>query len=114
MKKLDEYIDMIYIQALSSLYKSWDEKNDEHIGYNKNNESKEVEREHLENYLKKRGYVKNTMLEFPLYTKDFTCVAIKDNFVEVWTDVDNNKRPCVIDKSLLTGLPITLNYYERI
>jgi hypothetical protein len=46
--------------------------------------------------------------------KDFTCVFVNKNVIEVWHDKTKNNKSVFINESLLTGLPITLNYMERI
>lgn len=68
----------------------------------------------IEFYLKRRGYTLNNILKRPVWVKDFTCVYIDDNFIEVWHDRTKNNKSVFITDSLLTGIPITLNYMEKI
>jgi len=95
----NEYVEMLYIQAKSKVSKEIEKLIDEKL---------------IEDYLKKRGYIMNYVLGKRVMVKDFTCVFIKDNYVEVWHDKSNNNKSVFINESLLTGLPIILNYMERI
>jgi hypothetical protein len=98
--RVNEHIDMLYIQALSSL--------------SKHETAKEVTQEHIESYLKKRGYSWNRVLQKDVMVKDFTCVYIGEGYIEVWHDKTNNNKSVFVNDSLMTGLPITLNYMEAI
>jgi hypothetical protein len=96
---LANHIDMLYIQAKSKV----------------SNESvKEIDEKLIEDYLKKRGYTMNYILNKRVMVKDFTCVYINVNSVEVWHDKAKNNNSVFVNESLLTGLPLTLNYFERI
>ena len=97
--KLDEYIEMLHIQALSQL---------------SNETIKVVDKKLIEIFLKKRGYTMNYMLNKTVMVKDFTVVYIADNYVEVWHDINHNNKSVFVNQSMLTGLPITLNYMERL
>ena len=99
INNFNEYVDMIYIQALS---------------YSEEKTDKKITVELLEIYLKKRGYTMNYILNKRVMIKDFTCVFFSDGLIEVWTDKSNSKNSVFIKDSLITGLPITLNYFERI
>ena len=99
---LKEHIEMLYIQAKSKV---------------KDGISKEIDEKSVEDYLKKRGYTMNYVLGKRVMVKDFTCVCIDKvdkNVVEIWHDKSQNNKSVFVKESLLTGLPITLNYMERI
>lgn len=68
----------------------------------------------LNEFLKKRGYTMNYLLGKQVMTKDFTVVYNAGNCVEVWHDVKKNNTSIFIADSLLTSLPVALNYMERI
>jgi hypothetical protein len=99
IKRINDHIEMLYIQALSSI--------------GTQDTDKSINNDALEAYLKSRGYTHNTIKKRQVMAKDFTCVVIHDDKVEVWHDV-NNSKSAFIHGSLLTGLPITLDYYERL
>lgn len=94
-----EHVEMLYIQAKSKVSKE---------------SVKEIDEKMIEDYLKKRGYTMNYVLGKRVMTKDFTCVFVDKNIVEVWHDKVQNNKSIFVNESLLTGLPITLNYMERI
>jgi hypothetical protein len=100
--RINERIEMLYIQAKSKLISDSLELD------------KKLDVKLLETYLKKRGYSLNYILNKPVMVKGFTCVCVNDDNIEVWHDKTNNDKPIYINESLLTGLPITLNYMERI
>jgi hypothetical protein len=91
--------EMIYIQEMSKVSKE---------------SVKEIDEKLIEDYLKKRGYTMNYILGKKVMVKDFTCVFVDKNVVEVWHDKSQNNKSVFVNESLLTGLPITLNYMERI
>lgn len=99
LTNFNEHLEMLYIQALSKLSIDSDKKVTEDL---------------IENYLKKRGYTMNYVLNKRVMVKDFTCVYFENDTVEVWHDKANNNKSVFIKESLLTGLPLTLNYFERI
>lgn len=94
-----DYIEMICIQAKSKVSKE---------------SVKEIDEKLVEDYLKKRGYTMNYILGKRVMVKDFTCVFVDKNVVEVWHDKANNNKSVFVNENLLTGLPITLNYMEKI
>jgi hypothetical protein len=98
-ERINTHIEMLYIQALSKIQSK--------------ESSKEVTEKMIENYLKKRGYIQNTLSGEKVFTKDFVVVKILDNEVELWHDYPGCAS-LFVDNSLLTGLPISLNYMERI
>ena len=98
MNNFNNYVEMIYIQAKSKSSKEV---------------TKVINAELIEDYLKKRGYIMNYVLGKRIMVKNFTCVFIHESYIEVWCDKVNNKS-IFIKESLLTGLPITLDYMERI
>ncbi len=102
-RKIDDYIDMLIIQALSSLSPK-----------TKRDTKKEINHKLIEEFLKRRGYTMNYILGKTVMVKAFTCVYVQDDYVEVWHDKTNNNKSVFIKESLLTGLPITLDYMERI
>jgi len=101
LEKVNEYIDMLHIQAISK------------VVYRNSSQSKVVTNKNIEEYLKKKGYVFNNVGEKPVWTKGFTVVQLNYNSIEVWIDIKNSKKS-IIDHSFLTSLPIFLNYFERI
>lgn len=101
--ELNDHIEMLYIQAMSKLCSEM-----------KRDTNKELDNELIEIFLKKRGYTMNYVSGKTVMVKGFTCVYVKDDYVEVWHDKTNNNKSVFVNESLLTGLPITLNYMERI
>ena len=99
LHNVKEHVEMIYIQAKSKVSKE---------------SVKEIDEKLIEDYLKKRGYTMNYILGKRVMVKDFTCVFVAGNIVEVWHDKSQNNKSVFVNESLLTGLPITLNYMERI
>lgn len=99
MFNFKEHLEMLYIQTKSKVSGEL---------------PKEINEKQLEDYLKKRGYTMNYVLGKRVMVKDFTCVYIEKNIVEVWHDKAKNNKSVFVNESLLTGLPITLNYMERI
>lgn len=99
LHNVKEYVEMLYIQAKSKVSKE---------------SIKEIDEKLIEDYLKKRGYTMNYILAKRVMVKDFTCVFVDKNVVEVWHDKSQNNKSVFVNESLLTGLPITLNYMERI
>ena len=95
----NEHVEMLFIQAKSKVSKE---------------SKKEIDEKSIEDYLKKRGYTMNYVLGKRVMVKDFTCVFVDKNVVEVWHDKIKNNKSVFVNESLLTGLPITLNYMERI
>lgn len=102
-RHLKDHIEMLYIQAVSNLSPK-----------TKHDISKKLDSKLIEDFLKKRGYTMNYVLEKTVMVKAFTCVYVQDDYVEVWHDKTNNNKSVFMDESLLTGLPIILNYMERI
>ena len=95
--RIEEAIELSYINILSK----------------SNSCDRTITNKLIEKYLERRGYVVNTLSRNRLLTKGFVCVAIHNNYIEIWHDIPNNKSSFVND-SLLTGLPIALRYYEKI
>ena len=102
-RNVNDYIEMLYIQAVSKISPE-----------TKNDTSKKIDSKLIEDFLKKRGYTMNYVLGKTVMVKAFTCVYVQDDYVEVWHDKTNNDKSVFVNESLLTGLPITLNYMERI
>ena len=98
--RLDNYIDMLYVKSYSYLKDS--------------DTDKTIEEEELEKYLFKRGYVLNYVRGERILTKGFVCVKINDTYIETWHDKANNDKSVFVKESVLTGLPITLNYMESL
>lgn len=96
---ITEYIEMLYIQAKST-------KNRESVKY--------IDKKSIENYLEKRGYTMNYVLGKKVMVKGFTVVSTNKTEVEVWHDKIKNNKSVFVKESLLTGLPITLDYMERL
>lgn len=94
-----EYTEMLYAQVKSKI-------SEESV--------KQIDEKLIEDFLKKRGYTMNYILGKRVMIKNFTCVFIDKNFIEIWHDKTDNNKSVFIKESLLTGLPITLNYFERI
>lgn len=80
-------------------------------GFNKKNDILEYSKEVVFDYLKVRGYVRNTYQNKVLFTKGFVCVVPYDDSLVIWHDVPNSYKQ-VITKSKLTHLPILLKYME--
>jgi hypothetical protein len=100
---INDYIEMLYIQAVSK------------ISLNiKKDTKKVIDSKLIEEFLIKRGYTINYILGKTVMVKSFTCVYVQDDYVEVWHDKTNNDKSVFVNDSLLTGLPITLNYMEQI
>jgi hypothetical protein len=103
LRSVNEYIDMLYIQAISKARAE-----------DKEDVSKTLDTKEIENYLKRKGYTLNYVSGKPVMVKGFTCCYAQKDSVEIWHDVPNRKASVFIHESVLTGLPITLNYMERI
>lgn len=99
MFNFNEHVEMLHIQAKSKISAE---------------SVKELNESNVEDYLKKRGYTMNYLLGKRVMVKDFTCVFVTKTYIEVWHDKTKNKKSVFIHESLLTGLPITLNYMERL
>lgn len=102
-RRLNDHIEMLYIQAVSKLSPEI-----------KIDTPKKIDSKLIEDFLKKRGYTMNYILGKTVMVKAFTCVYVQDDYVEIWHDKTNNDKSVFVNESLLTGLPITLNYMERI
>jgi hypothetical protein len=100
--RINERIEMLYIQAKSKMISDSFEL------------VKKLDEKLINKHLKKRGYSLNYILNKPIMVKGFTCVCVNDDNIEVWHDKTNNDKSVYINESLLTGLPITLEYMERI
>jgi hypothetical protein len=106
-ERIDDHIEMLYISALSKGRKS-----NKDIDKSLNNTL-------IEKYLKRRGYIENVVLGNVIFTKGFVCVKIhtvknETDHIEIWCDILNKGKSQYIHQSLLTGLPVALNYFERI
>lgn len=108
LKNISDSIEINYIDAKTRLSLNKIETDKGKIIY-----SNELNNQLFENYLKSKGYVLNTVLGEPIFIKGFVCVKIHKHYIEVWIDKIKSK-PVLIKNSFLTGLPITLNYMERI
>jgi hypothetical protein len=98
-QRINDFIDMLYIQGISKGEES----------------NKTIDENVIDGYLKRRGYAMNYVLGQKLATKEFTVVYNGGNYIEIWHDLPGKQGKSVFVKdSLLTGLPITLNYMERI
>ena len=102
-RNVNDYIEMLYIQSVSKLYPK-----------TKSDTDKKLDSKLIEEFLKKRGYTMNYVLGKTVMVKGFTCVYVQNDYVEVWHDKTSNNKSIFVNESLLTGLPITLNYMERI
>lgn len=94
-----EHVEMLFIQSKSIQHEDSIKLLDEKL---------------IEDYLKKRGYTMNYVSGKRVMVKDFVCVFIGIDFIEIWHDKANNNKSVFVKESLLTGLPITLNYMERL
>lgn len=101
--RIDDHIDMLYIQAKSKFNPNL-----------KKGSSKKIDEPLLIEYLKKRGYITNNILGRKVMTKGFVCSEIHDSNVEIWHDIHSKSKSLFINESVLTGLPISLNYMEQI
>jgi len=95
----NQHVEMLYIQAKSHI-------SEESV--------KEINEKLIETYLKKQGYTMNYLLGKSIMVKGFTCVFVNKNTVEVWHDTPTKNKSVFVNESLLTGLPITLKYMEKI
>ena len=95
-----EYIDMLYIQAISVS--------------NLKSTSKEINDKLIDDFLIKKGYVVNYLLGKRIHTKGFVCVMYNKTYIEVWHDTIKKNNSIFIKESFLTSLPITLNYMEKL
>jgi len=102
-QRIADYIDMLHLQAESKF-----------LVKTKNDTVKVINSKLIGDFLRKRGYSMNYILDKAVMVKGFTCVYVSGDYVEVWHDKTNNDKSIFIHESLLTGLPITLNYMERI
>lgn len=75
---------------------------------------KNITEDALDLYLKKRGYTMNYVLGKRVMMKDFTCIYHFGDTLEIWHDKCNSRKSIFINESVLTSLPIVLNYMERI
>tara|TARA_R110000772_G_scaffold104802_2_gene206302 strand:+ start:202 stop:555 length:354 start_codon:yes stop_codon:yes gene_type:complete len=98
---LTDHLDMKYIQALSKLS-------------NQSESDKKLTTEILKTYFKRSGFVENYLLGRTIYVSGFVCAEIKENCVELWHDTKNKIGSVFINNSLLTGLPISINYMNRL
>jgi hypothetical protein len=105
--KVNDYIDMLYISALSKL----------HDDYRGEDSELNIAQEEVSNYLLQKGYVKNSIKGKNMFTYNFTVVILHESeqglLIEVKHDLPNSKSSFVTE-SLLTGLPIALNYFNQI
>ena len=107
-QRVYDYIDIMSIQAKHGIYSP--------NGINR----KLLVQEVTEYLIKKRMYVQNVVKKDVVYTKGFVCVSIKEGgqdglLMSVWHDTGKQRvTPVNINSSVLTGLPIVLNYMERI
>jgi hypothetical protein len=99
IRHVKDHVEMLYIQASSKQPKDTEKQIDDKL---------------IEDYLKKRGYTMNYVLGKRVMVKDFTCVYVQKTYVEIWHDKIHNNKSVFITENLLTGLPITLTYMERI
>jgi hypothetical protein len=102
-RNIDDHIEMLCIQGRSKL-----------LAKNEIKADKSVTQDLIEGYLKKRGYVMNSVGRQRIWTSGFVCVLVSKNHIEVWHDIPNRMSSVFVHESLLTGIPITLNYMERI
>ena len=97
LKNFNEYVELLHISVLSRAKEI----------------DKQITEEMIEIYLKKRGYTMNYVSGKRIMIKDFTCVYYDCGILEIWHDVKNSKA-MFIKESLLTNLPIMLDYMEKI
>lgn len=100
IKDLHNYIDL---QTTSEIFK---------LNYNTIT-FKNPNQNQLEEYLKSKNYLQDRILNKHCFIKGFICVLVTDSFIEIWHDLPNSKS-LFITMSQLTGLPIALEYMERI
>ncbi len=100
-ERVNDFIEMRYITELSRIE-----------GAKESN--KEVAKPMIEKFIKSKGYTMNYILGRTALVKGFVCIIVEESHVEIWHDKTGNKNSQFIHESLLTGLPIALNYMERI
>lgn len=70
--------------------------------------------ETIEKYLTRCGFITNYVLGERIYTRNFTCIKIleKGEGIFIWTDIEGSTGT-YMNKSLITGLPNIIKYYDR-
>jgi len=115
---LNNYIDFLYKQAINNITEYIEMKYIQNISKSELNNTDEIlkviDDKLIEDYLKKRGYTMNYILQKRVMVKDFTCVYVYKNYIEIWHDKIDNNKSIFIKENYLTSLPITLNYMETI
>ena len=111
---LDSYLEALYQKALSNVRDHVEMLYISAMSKERKESKKQVDETLVEIYLKKRGYTMNYILERRVMVKDFTCVIMHKDYVEIWHDKAQNNKSVFIDENLLTGLPAALNYMERL
>lgn len=111
---LSAYIESLYHNAMNSFHDKLEMHYIHAVSQINKQSNKNLSKDLIESFLKKRGYTLNYIMKKPVMTKGFVVVNIQDEFVEVWHDVPKKQDSVFIKESMLTGLPITLNYMERI
>ena len=112
---LDKYIDTLYKQALTNFRDKLEMHYISAKCFGGKTINKELADESIEKYSKKRGYILNSILGKPVWTKGFVAVHVKDCKIEIWHDIPRTKtKPMYINESVLSGLPLFLNYMESI
>jgi hypothetical protein len=66
-----------------------------------------------EDYLKKRGYIIRVINGRTIFQKNFVVVELVGETIEIWHDIPGSKK-FVITESKFTGLPLALDYFERL
>ena len=102
LKNNEDFIDMLMIQAKSKC-----------LPDSKSDLDKTIDKKLIETFLKKRGYTMNYVLGRSVMVRGFVCVFNGGDYIEVFHDLRNSKS-VFVKESLLTGLPLTLEYMERI
>ena len=111
---LSAYIESLYHNAINSFHDKLEMHYIHAVSHINKQSNKDLSKELIESWLKKRGYALNYIMKKPVMTKGFVVVSLQDGFIEVWHDIPKRQSSVFIKESVLTGLPITLNYMERI
>ena len=67
----------------------------------------------IEKYLQSRRYVKRVIGGRTVFQNNFVVVEVSENGVLVWNDIPSAKK-FEIKESIFTGLPLALDYFERL
>lgn len=111
---LNAYIDSLYHSAINNFNDKLEMHYIHAVSHTNKQSGKDISKKMIEKFLQRRGYTENYIMRKPVMIKGFVVVSIHDEMVEVWHDTPKRQSSVFIKQSVLTGLPLTLNYMERI